>query len=135
MDFTYRHNSGHTSAFDFILCSYNVKRPSKATVIADFQSLGRLPIRNSHVLPINLPDAPNPVSTNDRHVVTDWSKIDLLVFQCISDNILQNIKVPYQMLGKISCINTKEKQVLLNIYYAEIVYALHVAEKQSVPKR
>jgi len=48
---------------------------------------------------------------------------------------LQKIEVPYQLLSEISCIDDKEKQVLLNIYYAEIVHALCVAEKLSVPTR
>jgi len=80
IDFTYIHNSGHTSALDFILCSDNVKRPSKTMVIANFQSSDHLPIRNSLVLPINLPDAPNPASTNNWRVVTELSKIILLAF-------------------------------------------------------
>ena len=104
-------------------------------VIAHLQSSDNLPIRNSLALPINLPDALNPASTNNWRVVTNWSKTDLLAFQCINDNILQKIKVPYQLLSEISCINDKENQVLLNIYYAEIMHALRVAEKQSVTAR
>ena len=67
--------------------------------------------------------------------ISEWEKTDLLTFQGISDGILTKIKVPFQLLSQNSSISMHEQQILLNIYHAEIVHALRVAEHASVPVR
>ena len=118
-----------------MFCSPEIKPDSKTAVVTSFQTSDHLPISN--IFPISLmpPEPTQSSSCSKWREISDWEKTDLLTFQGISDGILTKIKVPFQLLSQKSSISVHEQQILLNIYYAEIVHALRVAEHASVPVR
>ena len=133
LDYTYVHNSGSVSSLDSMLCSADVKTNGKCRVKLSICASDHLPISNVFCV-TNKPTQPD--ECHRKWVVkSEWGKADSALFKSVYDNILEKIKVPFQLLQQGSPVPDNEKQILLNNYCAEITHALRCAEKAAVPTR
>ena len=130
-DFTDVHNSVYTSSLDFMLSSSMIETQGKSHVDLSVCTSDHFPIINS----FKIIKAANAGYTKKWITREDWNKIDPILYQAMLDNILDKIKVPFQLLQQSVHIPDKERQVLLNIYCSEITHALLCAETAAVPTR
>ena len=56
-------------------------------------------------------------------------RIDVNLYQCVLDDILSRIRIPFHLLSQ----SQKFHSVELDMYYAEIVHAMKVAASVAVP--
>ena len=112
LDYTYVHNSGSVSSLDSMLCSADVKTNGKCRVKLSICASDHLPISNVFCV-TNKPTQPD--ECHRKWVVkSEWGKADSALFKSVYDNILEKIKVPFQLLQQGSPGPDNEKQILPN---------------------
>ena len=58
-----------------------------------------------------------------------WDRIDVNLYQCVLDDILSRIRIPFHLLSQSQKFHLLE----LDIYYAEIVHAMKVVGSVVIP--
>ena len=124
-NFTYVHNSGSVANLDFIISDLECLKNSIVKVSEEILIRDHFHLEVSVVLNVFCHRCCSPKWFQKQL----WDRIDVNLYQCISDDILSRIRIPFHLLSKFLKFHPLE----LNIYYAEIVHAMKVAASVAVP--
>ncbi|KAK2717323.1 hypothetical protein QYM36_006192 [Artemia franciscana] len=134
LDFTYIDNSGVTSALDFFLHTKQTTLPLPSPYVNTTITISdHLPVSFSFDTTIKPSIGLSKVRKWRKK--SDWKKINIDIYQCVCDEILGRIKVPYHLLQTNPSLETTKKHVDLNVYCMEIIHVVRVAEGAAVPQR
>ena len=131
-DFTYIHSSSSVSNLDHVAISHNLT-VQNVRVVTDYQISDHLPVSSSvHIVSSN--GHQTRQETQQPKFRLDWLKADKQLFALATEEILNKIRIPFNLLQKPKDLSKEEVRICLNIYCTEICHALLHAERLAVPK-
>jgi len=115
------------SNLDHVAISHNLT-VQNVRVVTDYQISDDLPVSSSvHIVSSNCHQTRQ--ETQQPKFRLDWLKADKQLFALATEEILNKIRIPFNLLQKPKDLSKEEVRICLNIYCTEICHALLHAER------